>query len=217
MCKKVVIDFEGFKYQKRNFIIKELAVYGEYQDTIYFLPPQSFSSLSKSEQVCYQWITKNLHGLNWESGNYPYEKLKSIFESISLRYPLSEFYAKGKEKSDFLSSLLKRPVINLDDLGCPKIEHIPSSYYFCSRHYFQSKKFRKHCARRKSVGFFNWLREEDNGYTKTPGNSEDQFVEQFASLSVNNKRDESSELLHPSPRRVCRHSRWSETSSEASN
>ena len=83
----VVLDFEGFRPKKSGFIIKELAVSTEnYCDTVSFLPPTSFHILSLSERRSYSWVSKYLHGLNWESGD-PYCYLQQIFDSIALRFP----------------------------------------------------------------------------------------------------------------------------------
>ena len=99
----VVLDFEGFRHKKSGFIIKELAVFTEnYTDTVSFLPPASFNTLSLGEQKSYRWVSKFLHGLAWESGDYPYCYLQQICQSIILRFTLSEFYSKGTEKTDTL-------------------------------------------------------------------------------------------------------------------
>ena len=83
----VVLDFEGFRHKKSGFIIKELAVSTEnYCDTVSFLPATSFNILSSSERRSYSWVSKYLHGLNWESGDHPYCYLQQIFDSIALRF-----------------------------------------------------------------------------------------------------------------------------------
>ena len=61
----VVIDFEGFRHKKSGFIIKELSICSNnYPDTVLFLPPNSFNSLSSSERKSHQWVTKHLHGIS---------------------------------------------------------------------------------------------------------------------------------------------------------
>ena len=120
-----VLDFEGFRHKMSGFIIKELAVSREnYFDTVPFLPPTSLNILSSSERRSYSWVSKYLHGLNWESGHYPYCYLQQIFDSIALRFPLATFYAKGTEKIETLQKLLKKDVINLEILLCPKIKNL---------------------------------------------------------------------------------------------
>ena len=123
--RQVVLDFEGFLYKKSGFIIKELAVSTEsYCDTVSFLPPTSFNILSSSERRSYSWVSKYLHGLNWESGDYPYCYLQQIFDSIALRFPLATFHAKGTEETGTIQKLLKKDVINLEILLCPKIANL---------------------------------------------------------------------------------------------
>ena len=101
----VVLDFEGFRSKKSGCIIKELAVSTKnYNDTISFLPPNSFNILSSSEQRSFLWVSKFLHGLSWETGEYPYHYLQQIFQSIVLRFPFSDFYAKRLEKRKLYGS-----------------------------------------------------------------------------------------------------------------
>ena len=98
--RSVVLDFEGFRHQKNTFIVKELAITNsDYSDSLIFLPPVNFNSLPKSEQKAYNWLTKYLHGLHWDSGNYLNLKLNQIIQSFVLRNPNAIFYAKGKDKA----------------------------------------------------------------------------------------------------------------------
>ena len=161
-AKVVVHDFEGFRSKKFGFIVKELAITcNNYTDTISFSPLHSFNSLILSEQKSYQWVSKYLHGLYWETGDYPYCYLRQIHQSLALRFPLSDFYAKGVEKTDTLQKLLPRKFTNLEDLLCPKIEHL-SSYRetpICDLRSTNCPKRQKnkHCARKKAQLFFYWL------------------------------------------------------------
>ena len=113
----VVLDFEGCRSKKFGFIVKELAITcNYYTDTISFSPPHSLNSLTLSEQKSDQWVSRYLHGLDWEKGDYPYCYLQQILQSLVLRFPLSDFYAKGVEKTDTLQKLIQRKVKNLEDL-----------------------------------------------------------------------------------------------------
>ena len=81
----VVLDFEGFRSKKSGFIMKELAITcNNYTDTISFSPPHSFNFLTLSEQKFYQWVSKFLHGLDWEKGDYSYCYLQQILQSVVL-------------------------------------------------------------------------------------------------------------------------------------
>ena len=72
-----VFDFEDFRGKKSGFETKELAVSTKnYNDTISFLPPNSFNIFSSSEQRSFLWVSKFLQGLSWETGEYPYHYLQ---------------------------------------------------------------------------------------------------------------------------------------------
>ena len=84
----------------------------------------NFNILPKLEQKAYNWLTNYLHGLHWENGDYLYINLNQILQSFVLRNPGAVFYAKGKEKTEFLAKYLDRKIENLDDLGCPRVEKL---------------------------------------------------------------------------------------------
>ena len=154
----VILDFEGFRYKKTGFIIKELSLCSNnYSDTILFLPPVSYNSLSASDRRSHEWVTKFLHGLSWNSGTYPYWFLSQILVAIKLRFPLGKFYAKGKEKTESLQTLLQKEVIDLET----KVKDIksPIDNITCALHsfYLPEKQKRKHCAKRKAQLYFYWI------------------------------------------------------------
>ena len=121
----VVLDFEGFRHKKSGFIIKELSICSNnYTDTILFLPPVSYYSLSASEIKSHQWVSRFLHGLSWNSGDYPYWFISQVFIANKLRLPSGKFYAKGKKKTESLQTLLQKEVIDLDTFSCPKVDEI---------------------------------------------------------------------------------------------
>ena len=111
-----VTDLDGFRDKKSCFIIKELAIATEnHTDTVSFELPQSFNSLSTSEQRSHQCVKIFFQCLAWEIGD---------FQSIAFRFPLSMFYANETEKMDTLRKLLEKEVINVEELLCPKIGNL---------------------------------------------------------------------------------------------
>ena len=152
----VVIDMECFRSRNRQWIVKEIAVYGDYLDSVILQKPYPFQTLPCNIQKSYSWLTNNPHGLCWNAGNYPYDRLPSFIESIKLRYPKSLFYAKGIEKGKFLSDLFDRDFYDLEDLGCPRIDQLKTSnIYCCNSSLFHSSG--THCARKKAKAFGSWL------------------------------------------------------------
>ena len=187
----VVLDFEGFRSKKSGFIIKELAVSTEnYNDIISFLTPKSFNILCSSEQRSFLWVSKFLHGLSWETGEYPYHYLQQIFQSIVLRFPFSDFYAKGLEKTETLRQLLQRKVINLETLFCPKIEHLKlyRETPVCKLYTLSCPKRQrtKHCANKKAKLFYQWLTNESSVRETSSVSTTSEFVSKFDSLKLHN-------------------------------
>ena len=185
--KSVVLDFEGFRHQKNTFIVNELAITtSDYSDSLIFLPPVNFNSLPKSEQKAYNWLTNYLHGLHWDSGDYLYLNLNQIIQSFVLRNPNAVFYAKGKEKADFLSKYLDRKVVNLDDLGCARVEQLYfKNFVNCNKH-LPHHNSKNHCALKKSKAFFDWLKNECQ--QRASGESGDIHISKLSSLCLDDTR-----------------------------
>lgn len=147
----IILDIECIE----NNIIKELGVYKDGKIKGYsFLCPKKFKATKQS-----LWLSRNLHGINWKSGNLPYTELKSILNQ--LKTPETEFFAKGLEKCKILSNLLQQSVDDLEELGCPKVQFLVfrnndgtfdeiCNSYPC-RH---SKSL--HCAQRKAFAYGQW-------------------------------------------------------------
>ena len=188
-----------------GFTVKELAVATEnFIDIISSLTPNSYRTLSSSDQKSYQWVSKILQGLLWEWGEYPYCYLQQILYSNILRYPLAVFYAKGKEKTSTLTELLQNNVINLETLSCPKIEHLKLYWEtpICNILALSSSKRQrsKHCAKKKALLFYHWLMNESTlkvfeiyGFTvKELAVATENFIDIISSLTPNSYRTLSS-------------------------
>ena len=183
----VVLDIEGFPHKKSGFIIKELSVCTHnYSDSISFRSPSSFNILSSSEQKSYQWVSKFLHGLAWESGDYPYCYLQQIIRSIKFHFP----YAKGTEKADLLKKLLQNDVINLETLLCPKFGNLKLCRVIpvCDLHAVSCPKRQRsrHCATKKAKLFCQWLTNESPFGKINSISPSSEFVSKFDSLQVHN-------------------------------
>ena len=104
-----MLDWEGFRNRKTTFIGKEVAIaLSDYSDCLNFQSLVLFNSLPRPEQKAYTWLTKNLHGINWVSGDYLYSNLNQIIQSFFLRKLNASFYAKKKNKTELLSKYLGR-------------------------------------------------------------------------------------------------------------
>ena len=89
--------------------------------TASLLPPTSYSELTTQQKQSFSWRSRNVHGIDWSIGNYPYINLTQIIQSVCLRNPGARFYAKGAEKMNFLTQMLECPVTDLNSLECPSL------------------------------------------------------------------------------------------------
>lgn len=192
----VVIDFEAFRYKNKQFVVKELSICGEHLDHIIFQPPKNFDSLSREQQKSYTWLTKNLHGLHWCTGKYPYTYLNQFLLSVCLRYPQSKFYTKGLEKKKFLQEQSGKEFIDLTDLSCPKVvdlEQLDYSIEVCDYHCAEVplEKLKRHCSFRKVQLYYLWLLknldheyETVDEYEGYPTSTEAELITQFGGFST---------------------------------
>ena len=100
----VVVDFEGYRLTIQTFILTELSVRAvDYHDTILFKLPHSYNILNAKALKSDNRVTKNLHGLTWESVNYDYFFVSFFVLSLNLQFPNILVYAKDREKCECLS------------------------------------------------------------------------------------------------------------------
>ena len=131
--------------------------------------------------------------MSWNSGNYPNCFISQIFIAIKLRFLSGKFYAKGKEKTESLQTLLQKEVIDLDILSCPKFEEIvtPIKHFTCDLHslYLPEKQKKRHCAQRKAQLYFYWLTLHANEPSSGEGSrfsSSSEFISKFDSRQLHN-------------------------------
>ena len=77
-----------------------------------------------------------------------------------MRNPGAVFYAKRKQKTEFLAKYLERNVENLDNLGCPRAEKLYFKNYLSCNRYIPHYNSRNHCALKKSKVCYDWLKNE---------------------------------------------------------
>ena len=129
-------------------VVKELGVYIDGQVFGYsFKPPKNYQPTHQT-----LWCTQNLHKIDWKSGSLDYSRINTML--AELRQYRAEYFAKGLEKCKFFSTLLRKEVENLDDYGCPKIQHLNTDW-LCTRYPYRHKTI-LHCAERKAKAFGEW-------------------------------------------------------------
>lgn len=149
---------QGFSGNDNNFIPKEVTLYyNGISKTFLFKPPYPWQDLNinKRKSVC--WVTKNLHGLQWEDGKQPYKCLFDILNSFVLN-KVCNIYTKGSKKAKFLRNLLKCNIIDIGELGCCSLydekAKMPDNI-FCYHHINNNK----YCAKLNAYKLAEWLHE----------------------------------------------------------
>ena len=103
-----------------------------------------------------------------------------------LKNPNAIFYAIEKEKADLRAKYLDRKVVNLDELGCPRIENLLfKNYPACNRHPHHNH-YRNHCDLKKSNAFFDWLKNEQQRETSEAG---DVPISKFSVICLDESRE----------------------------
>nr|AGQ20249.1 AsIV-cont00163-ORF1 [Apophua simplicipes ichnovirus] len=72
-----VVDVQGFKQSGDRFVLKEFAMVTIDVETVKHLefvvkPPYPFEYLLKEHRAANLWLTRNVHGISWDSGTISY-------------------------------------------------------------------------------------------------------------------------------------------------
>ena len=126
----LVLDVQGFKNEKNQFLIKEFAGYnGSYTFHCIFKPPFEYEDLSKEYKKQANWLMAYHHCIDWEAGFTDYNLFPNIIQHLTKN--VVQVYVKGKEKADYLSKFLKTPVLTLPE--SPPLQQQQKSCFFHSR------------------------------------------------------------------------------------
>lgn len=139
MDRHLIIDFQGFRDNRHEYVIKELAYVklkgNNHVSNYCFLAPIAFETLLPHIKRENRWIEKHLLHLSWYSGRTPYSSLQNVLYGATK--DITHLYVKGIEKVSYLKKILhdlhKHPninVINLEEYDCPKLKELRKRYNF---------------------------------------------------------------------------------------
>lgn len=144
----IVVDFQAFRNNFNQYIIKECAVVdvdGSFVENWLVAPPYNFYNLSKAKRKESVWLTLNYHGLKWDDGGLCYSSF--LDELRTLCKDAQNIFVKGKEKADYLQSILNRNVTDLERYNAPSLkELLKTSKIPLLRCYRHSKQKQYFCA-----------------------------------------------------------------------
>lgn len=110
----LIIDFQGFKIENNEFVVKELAAYDGYRVSHYvFERPFEFKYLQRKYQKQSIWLSRHHHCIDWMTGDIPLYKLDGILKRLSNAE--SQIYVKGREKVNYLRRFITKPLLELDE------------------------------------------------------------------------------------------------------
>ncbi|KAK0165646.1 hypothetical protein PV328_004148 [Microctonus aethiopoides] len=109
-----------------------------------FKPPFKWDELPKQYKTMHLWLTRNYHGILWDAGEIPYDKLNDVLHIILKG--VGYIYVKGLEKKKWLSDIIKesKTIINLENLGCPSMKN--NEITSCPYHEYRKSSIMSHCA-----------------------------------------------------------------------
>ena len=139
---EIVIDFEFLRGRTNEIIVKEISIAAaNVSDSFRFKSPYPMTTHRSVE-----------NGLNWDDGHIAYSELYTVVNEAVAGF--AHLYAYGIAKCAFLTELLSRPILNLQDFKCP----LPKSFnhkYWCS---MPCHKFpHVNCAIKTAHSLYDWL------------------------------------------------------------
>lgn len=140
--KAVVLDIHCLYDNEMKLIVKELSMYDlNYHSTQHwiFKPPENLVIYCEKTKITNQWVTRNQHHIPWEAGDVQFEELENILENIFSSF--GQIFVKGRQKVDLLKSFVKYKLpqfINLEILGCPKLEILLEPMWMGSHCFFHN-------------------------------------------------------------------------------
>jgi hypothetical protein len=149
----VVIDFTFLEGRDNEIVVKELAIAHSRSNRVssyVFKKPYCWSELPNFTAKLNSAIT---HTCNWDDGYILYSDLQTVLHrEVSSAVAI---YCFGYQKTNFISGLIGRTVIDITELGCPDPSDISGPSISCT--FACHNKHRYVCALRAAHSFAQWL------------------------------------------------------------
>ena len=149
----LVIDFTFLEGRDGEIVVKELAAVESHSNRVssyVFKNPYSWEEVTKFNAKINQAVN---HGCNCNGGDILYSELETVLHrEASLAVAI---YCFGPQKTQFISGLFDRIVIDTTQLGCPPLADISLPGICCM--FACHNKSRHVCALRTAYSLAQWL------------------------------------------------------------
>ena len=151
-----IVEFNFYRGKYGKLIVKELTVripQQALQQVWVFLPPYSDSLLSVIRRERNKQIQKSGVQFEWSEGEVPYDKLGLVLNQAVTSY--SPICVYGTEKSRYISNLLNRPIVNIQQVY-DQVEKKDTNFSQppCAKHSIEN---REQCAVYKCAFYSSFL------------------------------------------------------------
>jgi hypothetical protein len=115
-----VIDMQGYGNTEKKFIPKEVVLCAENAFEKFIISPQkNLWEYVQKDRALISWATNKYHNIPYNYGETTLEEFNYLIHFAALKY--ERIYAKGREKTTYLTHLLARPIFDLSESACPTI------------------------------------------------------------------------------------------------
>lgn len=133
-----IIDVQGFQHGS-NFICKEIAIINV--ENAWFehrivKQPINFEVYTTCFQKQCNWLTENIHGLEWDQTGGEILEYTHLSEFIRKFVDGNCVYVKGYQKKQWLESIIANDIKDLQEENCPALEtfQLYLKSFHCNKH-----------------------------------------------------------------------------------
>ena len=105
---EIVLDVQGFKSSLNRFVFKGVALINLEDDSMpmvfYFQSPYQWKNLLSQYKSVNRWLEKYWHGISWNSGVIPYDRLSETLKECCK--DATKIWVKGEEKRQWVAEIL---------------------------------------------------------------------------------------------------------------
>lgn len=144
----IFVDMQGFFGRHNKFICKEFCIMDEnFKFHALIKSPYSLNKLPELKQRCAKWLSKNFHGLSYDSGDI---HIIDVIQEIYPKFNNKIAVVRGAQKIEWLKHMFRTcgeiTCINIQDQGFEMDLHSKQAEKPCHFHRETGKNGHFHCA-----------------------------------------------------------------------